>query len=88
MQWEKGASVVTRRIPYTDRGIYFDQSVFTSEEELNKIKKVKLCYQTNATGSSKSSVLAEFVPVIADKAALISQINILKAHSGITDKKN
>jgi len=81
LQWEKAGSTIVRKIPASDRGIYFNQTVISNADQLGDGQKVKFCYQHFEYGVLKNDVLAEFVPVVAPLSVINQQVAIIKRHS-------
>lgn len=81
LTWEKAGITVVRKIPASDRGIYFNPSVISDADQLAEGQKVKFCYQHFEYGVLKNDVLAEFVPVVASLSVINQQISIIKKHS-------
>jgi hypothetical protein len=53
----------------------------------SQTEKVMLCYQSKESGTARSTVLAEFTPVMSNTAAIKEQIKIVSQHAGIADAK-
>lgn len=81
LTWEKAGTKVVRKIPASDRGIYFNSSVISDADQLAEGQKVNFCYQHFEYGVLKNDVLAEFVPVVASLSVINQQISIIKKHS-------
>jgi cold shock CspA family protein len=81
LTWEKNGATIVRKIPASDRGIYFNSSVISDADQLTDGQKVKFCYQHFEYGVLKNDVLAEFVPVVASLSVINQQISIIKKHS-------
>ncbi len=81
LQWEKAGATVVRKIPASDRGIYFNQTVISDADMLAEGQKVKFCYQHYEYGVLKNDVLAEFVPVLAPLSEINKQVNVIKKYS-------
>ncbi len=81
LQWEKAGETIVRKIPSSDRGIYFNQTVISNADQLAEGQKVKFCYQHFEYGVLKNDVLAEFVPVVAPLSVINQQVAIIKRHS-------
>lgn len=80
--WQEKGQEIVRKIPASDRGIYFNASVFGSGNTLAPGQKVKFCYQHFEYGMLKNDVLAEFVPVIAPLSEINQQIYLIRKYSG------
>lgn len=81
LQWEKAGTDIVRKIPASDRGIYFNQTVISDADQLAEGQKVKFCYQHFEYGVLKNDVLAEFVPVVASLSVINQQVAIIKKYS-------
>ncbi|HLD52890.1 MAG TPA: hypothetical protein VJA82_06285 [Sediminibacterium sp.] len=81
LQWEKEGAVIVRKIPASDRGIYFNQTVISNVDQLAEGQKVKFCYQHYEYGVLKNDVLAEFVPVVASLSEINRQVALIKKYS-------
>jgi len=81
LQWEKAGETIVRKIPSSDRGIYFNQTVISNADQFAEGQKVKFCYQHFEYGVLKNDVLAEFVPVVAPLSVINQQVAIIKRHS-------
>ena len=81
LSWEKGGTSVVRKIPASDRGIYFNATVISNADQLADGQKVKFCYQHFEYGVLKNDVLAEFVPVVAPLSVINQQVSLIKRHS-------
>lgn len=81
LTWEKNGATVVRKIPASERGIYFNSSVISDADQLAREQKVKFCYQHFEYGVLKNDVLAEFIPVLASLSVINQQISIIKKHS-------
>jgi hypothetical protein len=81
LSWEKNGEQIARKIPASDRGIYFNSSVFGDTNEFVNGQKVKFCYQHYEYGTLKNDVLAEFVPVIAPLSEINQQITLIRKYS-------
>ena len=79
--WERKGEQIVRKIPASDRGIYFNSSVFGDTNEFVNGQKVKFCYQHYEYGMLKNDVLAEFVPVIAPLSEINQQITLIRKYS-------
>ncbi|MBA4258882.1 MAG: hypothetical protein C0446_06940 [Chitinophaga sp.] len=79
--WEKNGVQVVRKIPASDRGIYFNSSVLGDTNEFVNGQKVKFCYQHYEYGVLKNDVLAEFVPVVAPINEINQQITLIRKYS-------
>jgi hypothetical protein len=50
-------------------------------------EKAMLCYQSKESGTARSSVLAEFIPVLSNTTEIKEQVKLVSKFSGITDPK-
>lgn len=82
LTWEDKGQQVIRKIPASDRGIYFNATVFGGGNSLGNGQKVKFCYQHYEYGMLKNDELAEFVPVIAPLSEINQQIHLIRKYSG------
>lgn len=78
---------VTKKIPFSEKGLLFTAPIFTDESGNNLTQKVMLCYQTKENGKVYSQVLTSFVPVLAETTAIKEQLQLIKKYSSATDKK-
>lgn len=81
LSWMKNGEEIVRKIPASDRGIYFNSSVIGDTNEFVNGQKVKFCYQHFEYGTLKNDVLAEFVPVIAPLSEINQQISLIRKYS-------
>ena len=86
LQFTADGKTVTRKVDQTANGLVFSDRLFQTGSGAI-VDRVNLCYQSNASGASRSSVVASFVPVLADKEDVLTQVNLLKTMLNITDKK-
>lgn len=84
LQYQQNGKTELKKLEHTEKGIVFPL-LFPAGAETPE--KVKLCYQTDASGTARSSVIAEFIPVVASKEEVQKQIQLLKEFSGGTDAK-
>ena len=82
LTWEDKGQQIVRKIPASDRGIYFNSSVVGDGSQFVAGQKVKFCYQHYEYGMLKNDVLAEFVPVIAPLSEINRQIYLINKFSG------
>jgi hypothetical protein len=87
LSWEKGGVSVVRKIPASDRGIYFNASVISNADQFADGQKVKFCYQHFEYGVLKNDVLAEFVPVVASLNVINQQVSLIKRHSAQKEQR-
>ncbi|MBL7759794.1 MAG: hypothetical protein JNK08_03775 [Sediminibacterium sp.] len=78
---------VTKKIPYSEKGLLFNTAVFTDEAGNAIDQKVMLCYQAKENEKAYSQVLASFLPVLAETSSIKEQLQLIKKYSSTTDKK-
>jgi hypothetical protein len=76
----------TRKIQQNGQQLIFSKSIFTNDSS-NFEEFVSICYQTNENGKSKSSVIAEFIPILATSKEIADQVNLIKSVSLQKDTK-
>lgn len=81
LTWDTKESQVVRKIPSSDRGIYFNSAMFSDANQFVNGQKVKFCYQHYEYGMLKNDVLAEFVPVIAPLSEINQQVTLIRKYS-------
>ena len=86
IQFIADGKTVTRKVEQNENGLIFSDKVFLSPSG-TVADKVSLCYQTNVSGTARSSVVASFTPVLADRGEITGQIQLLREMLGITDEK-
>lgn len=86
IQFNEGGKTLTRKIEQNEKGIIFSEMLFLTASG-TVAENVNLCYQTNQSGVSRSSVIAAFSPVLANKADIADQIRLLREMLEITDKR-
>ncbi len=80
-------------VPDNSKFVYYlkknlkENKLFTVGTEVLIPQKVMLCYQSGGPGGTRSSVLAEFVPVLATNTEIRQQIQLITGFSGAIDKK-
>lgn len=87
LTWEKNGQTIVRKIPASDRGIYFNPGVVGDVDRLAEGQKVKFCYQHYEYGMLKNDELAEFVPVVAPLSVINQQIALIRKYSGQKDSR-
>jgi hypothetical protein len=80
LQWEKAGTTIVRKIPASDRGIFFNQTVISDADQLKDGQKVKFCYQHFEYGVIKNDVLAEFIPVVTPLSVINQLVALIKRH--------
>ena len=86
IQFTAEGKTITRKVDQNEKGIIFSDKLFLNPSG-TVAEKVSLCYQTNISGTARSSVVAAFTPVLAAKEEIIGQIELMREMLGITDKK-
>ena len=87
LQYVVNDKTITNKIEQNEKGILFNDALFTVGTEVLKPQKMMLCYQSSGSGGPRSSVLAEFVPVLATKTEIRQQIKLITGFSGTIDEK-
>ena len=85
VQYNYNGRIVIRKIPHNENSLVFSDKVFISVPG-SMIDKVNLYYQSNASGSSRSTLIANFLPAIASKIKIQEQIDLISKHMDKTDK--
>ncbi|MBC7914196.1 MAG: hypothetical protein H7Y07_08740 [Pyrinomonadaceae bacterium] len=86
IQYSANGKTITHKIGQSEKGIIFTDKLFSSEPGV-LLDKVNLCYQTNANGTARSSVIAGFIPVLASKEEITEQVKLMTEVIGSSDKK-
>ena len=86
IQYTSNGKTITHKVDHNGKALIFSDKLFTTESG-TLVEKVSLCYQTNASGTAKSSIIAAFTPVIATKEEIIAQLNLLSKIIGTSNKK-
>ncbi len=76
----------TRKIQQNGQQLIFSKSNFVNNSG-NVLESVSICYQTNENGKSKSSIITEFLPVLATSEEIANQVNLIKSVSEQKDAK-
>jgi uncharacterized protein (DUF2344 family) len=76
----------TQKIQQNGQQLIFSKANFVNNSG-NVQESVSICYQTNENGKSKSSVIAEFLPVLATSEEIANQVNLIKNVSEQKDTK-
>lgn len=87
IQYNNNGKPVTKKIPFSEKGLLFSTGIFTDDSGNTINQKVMLCYQAKENGKVYSQVLTSFVPVLAETAAIKEQLQLIKKYSSTTDKK-
>lgn len=82
IQYVSNGKTVTKKLAHTDKGVVFGDESFSGNPS-----SIKFCYQEQTTAGPRSAMLAEFVPVLADKEEIRQEAKLIATHSGIADKK-
>lgn len=82
IQYLHNGTTVTKKINQNEKGLIFNNELL---KEGNP-SKVLLCYQTIIAGKPKSSSIIEFDVVVVNKAELINELKVIKAHVGNNKK--
>lgn len=86
IQFTAEGKTITRKVEHNEKGIIFSDTLFLTPSG-TVAEKVSLCYQTNVSGTARSSVVAAFTPVLADKEEISAQIKLMREMLDVTDKK-
>jgi hypothetical protein len=86
LQFKVNEKIQTRKIQQNGQQLIFSKSNFTNDHS-NVEESVSICYQTNENGKTKSSVIAEFLPVLATSEEIANQVNLIKNVSEQKDRK-
>ncbi|NRF37964.1 hypothetical protein [Pedobacter foliorum] len=86
VQYTADNTTITRKIEHSQNGLIFSNKLFSTESGPIK-DQVILCYQSNANGEAKSSIIAKFYPILVSKEMLVQQIELIKMASDSNDKK-
>jgi hypothetical protein len=87
IQYSSNGKTIVKKIPAGEKGLQFTAAVFSDENGNMPAQKVMICYQAKDAGKASSSVLASFIPVVTDSGTLAAQLDVIKKHSNITDRK-
>ena len=82
LQYVSNGKTLTKKLTHTEKGVIFTEDAFSGNPS-----SVKFCYQEQTSSGPRSSMLAEFVPVLASKEELRQEARLITTHSGIADKK-
>lgn len=82
VQYVINGKTETKKLNHVVNGVIFDDEAFSGNPA-----SVKFCYQEQTTAGPRSAMLAEFIPVLAEKEAISQQLKLIATHSGITDKR-
>ena len=85
VQYQLNGKTITKKVTQTDQGLLFQPELFI--DGTSQTEKVMLCYQSKESGVARSTVLAEFTPVVSSSTIIKEQINLVSQHAGITDAK-
>ena len=87
VQYQLNGKTITKKVEHTDKGLLFIPALFEDASGTIHTEKVMLCYQSKETGTARSSVLAEFIPVLATSTNIKEQIALVSKYTVSTDKK-
>jgi hypothetical protein len=87
VQYQLNGKTITKKIEYSDKGLLFKAELFDDGIGTNRSEKVMLCYQSKETGTPKSIILAEFIPVFETTANIKEQIALVSKYTEKSDKK-
>lgn len=85
VQYQLNGKTITKKVTQSEQGLSFQPELFI--DGTSQTEKAMLCYQSKESGTARSTVLAEFTPVISNTAAIKEQIKIVSQHAGIADAK-
>jgi len=85
VQYQLNGKTITRKVEQTEQGLQFKPELFI--EGSTQTDKAMLCYQSKESGTARSSVLAEFIPVLSNSIEITEQIKLVSKFSGITYPK-
>jgi len=86
VQYQLNGKTITKKVEQTEQGLQFKPELFMDGSI--QTDRAMLCYQSKESGTPRSTVLAEFYPVLSISADIKEQISLLIKFSGITDSKN
>jgi len=86
IQFTSQGQTITRKLDQTPKGLIFSDHLFQTASGV-MAGKVSLCYQTNASGMARSSVIASFIPVLADKEEINTQVRLIEDMLKSADRK-
>lgn len=86
VQFTADDKTITRKVAQAGQAIIFSETIFVTPSGA-MVDHVKLCYQTNASGVARSSVVASFTPVLAEKEEINEQVKLMTEISGMVDQK-
>jgi hypothetical protein len=73
LQYHVNGKNQVQKVPHTENALVFSRELLGGLEA----GKVMLCYQSQSAQGARSRVVAEFIPVFADKAEIESQIKLI-----------
>ncbi|NEU09666.1 hypothetical protein GZH53_15165 [Flavihumibacter sp. R14] len=85
LQFTSEGKTITRKVDHTANGLMFSDRLFQTGSGAI-VDKVSLCYQSNASGTARSTVVASFHPVLANKEDVSAEVNLLKTMLDNSDK--
>ena len=86
IQYIADGKTVVRKVQHDNGSIQFSDKLFVTDSG-TLIGKADLCYQSNASGTARSTIIASFMPIMASKSEIQEQINLIADHLDKTDKK-
>jgi len=87
IQYNNNGKTVTKKIPFSEKGLLFNSAIFADESGNSPLQKVMLCYQAKENGKVYSQVIGSFMPVLAETNSIKEQLQLIKKYSSTTDKK-
>lgn len=85
VQYQINGKTITKKVRQTEQGLLFQPELFT--DGTIQTEKAMLCYQSKESGTPRSSVLAEFYPVLSNVSEIKEQIQLVSQYAGIADAK-
>lgn len=85
VQYQLNGKTITKKVAQSEQGLSFYPELFI--DGTSQTEKAMLCYQSKESGTARSTVLAEFTPVLSNTTAIKEQIKLVTQHAGITDAK-
>ncbi|MEY2903104.1 MAG: hypothetical protein RLY89_2210 [Bacteroidota bacterium] len=86
VQYQLNGKTITRKVDQNEQGLQFKPELFI--DGTSHTEKAMLCYQSKESGTARSSVLAEFIPVLSNTTEIKEQIKLISKFSGITNPIN
>jgi hypothetical protein len=85
LQFTSEGRTITRKVDQISNGLVFSDRLFETASGA-MANKVSLCYQSNASGTARSAVIASFTPVLAGIEDISAQVRLMEEILGIADK--